>query len=75
MDGFRAVPQIYIESGENMGLGKLGLVTGIYIPASFSYILSGIRTGWARAWRGLISAEMIFGTTQFRSPVSDGLFS
>ena len=31
--------------------------------ASFSYILSGIRTGWARAWRGLISAEMIFGTT------------
>lgn len=58
-----AVPQIYIESGENMGLGKLGLVTGIYIPASFSYILSGIRTGWARAWRGLISAEMIFGTT------------
>ena len=63
MDGFRAVLQIYIESGENMGLGKLGLVTGIYIPASFSYILSGIRTGWARAWRGLISAEMIFGTT------------
>ena len=63
MDGFREVPQIYIESGENMGLGKLGLVTGIYIPASFSYILSGIRTGWARAWRGLISAEMIFGTT------------
>lgn len=63
MDRFRAVPQIYIESGENMGLGKLGLVTGIYIPASFSYILSGIRTGWARAWRGLISAEMIFGTT------------
>ena len=63
MDGFRSVPQIYIESGKNMGLGKLGLVTGIYIPASFSYILSGIRTGWARAWRGLISAEMIFGTT------------
>ena len=58
-----AATEIYTESGENMGLGKLGLVTGIYIPASFSYILSGIRTGWARAWRGLISAEMIFGTT------------
>ena len=63
MDGFRAVPRIYIESGQNMGLNRLSLVTGIYIPASFSYILSGIRTGWARAWRGLISAEMIFGTT------------
>ena len=37
MDGFRAVPQIYIESGENMGLGKLGLVTGIYLLYSFRY--------------------------------------
>lgn len=63
MDGFHAVPHIYIESGQNMGLNKFSLVTGIYIPAAFSYILSGIKTGWARAWRGLISAEMIFGTT------------
>lgn len=37
MDGFRAVPQIYIESGENMGLGKLGLVTGIVLLYSFRY--------------------------------------
>lgn len=63
MDGFHAVPRIYIESGQNMGLNRVSLVTGIYIPAAFSYILSGIKTGWARAWRGLISAEMIFGTT------------
>ncbi len=63
MDGFHAVPRIYIESGQNMGLNRVSMVTGIYIPAAFSYILSGIRTGWARAWRGLISAEMIFGTT------------
>ena len=24
-------------------------------------IFSGIKVGWARAWRGLISAEMLFG--------------
>ncbi len=63
MDGFHAVPRIYIESGQNIGLSRVRMVTGIYIPAAFSYILSGIKTGWARAWRGLISAEMIFGTT------------
>lgn len=63
MDGFHAVPRIYTESGQNMGLNRVSMVTGIYIPAAFPYILSGIRTGWARAWRGLISAEMIFGTT------------
>ena len=26
-----------------------------------AYILSGLKVGWARAWRGLLSAEMIFG--------------
>ena len=33
----------------------------VYFPAAMSYILSGLKVGWARAWRGLISAEMIFG--------------
>lgn len=61
LDGFHAVPQIYIEAGENIGLGKFSLLMGVYIPASASYIVSGLKVSWARAWRGLISAEMIFG--------------
>lgn len=64
IDGFKTTPKIYIEAGKNMGLGTLGLVFGIYIPATFASILSGIKVGWARAWRGLISAEMIFGAAQ-----------
>ena len=64
IDGFKTTPGIYIESGKNMGLGIFGLVFGIYIPAAFASILSGIKVGWARAWRGLISAEMIFGAAQ-----------
>lgn len=64
IDGFKTTPRIYIESGKNMGLGIFGLVFGIYIPATFASILSGIKVGWARAWRGLISAEMIFGAAQ-----------
>ncbi len=61
IDGFKSVPKMYIESGKNIGLNRIGLVFGIYIPSSFSSIISGLRVGWARAWRGLISAEMIFG--------------
>ncbi len=61
IDGFRSVPRMHIESGRNIGLGRIRLIFGIYIPSSFSGILSGMRVGWARAWRGLISAEMIFG--------------
>lgn len=64
IDGFRTTPAIYIESGKNIGLGTVGLVFGVYIPAAFASILSGVKVGWARAWRGLISAEMIFGAAQ-----------
>jgi len=64
IDGFKSVPKMHIESGKNIGLGKIGLIFGIYIPSSFSNIISGVRVGWARAWRGLISAEMIFGAAQ-----------
>lgn len=63
IDGFRAVPGIYLESGRNMGLSGWKMVWHVYLPASFAYLLSGLKIGWARAWRGLISAEMIFGTT------------
>lgn len=61
LDGFMAVPKIYLEAGMNIGLKNFSLLTGVYLPATMSYILSGLKTGWARAWRGLISAEMIFG--------------
>lgn len=61
LDGFLAVPRIYIEAGMNIGLKGLSLLLGVYLPAATSYIVSGLKVGWARAWRGLISAEMIFG--------------
>lgn len=61
LDGFKSVPQIYIEAGRNIGLRGAKLLLGVYIPAATSYIVSGLKVGWARAWRGLISAEMIFG--------------
>lgn len=63
IDGFNAVPQLYIETGKNIGLKGIRLITGVYLPSSFPYILSGLKVGWARAWRALISAEMIFGVS------------
>lgn len=61
IDGFNAVPNLYLEVGENIGLNPVRLVMGVFLPAALPRIFSGIKTGWARAWRGLISAEMIFG--------------
>ncbi|AGA70379.1 ABC-type nitrate/sulfonate/bicarbonate transport system, permease component [Desulfitobacterium dichloroeliminans LMG P-21439] len=61
MTGFRSIPPIYKEVGLNLGLNRFRIIKDILIPASLPYALSGLRIGWARAWRALISAEMIFG--------------
>lgn len=61
IDGFNAVPDLYLEVGKNIGLTPVRLVFGVFLPAALPRIFSGIKVGWARAWRGLISAEMLFG--------------
>ncbi|WP_302488388.1 ABC transporter permease [uncultured Eubacterium sp.] len=61
IDGFNAVPKLYLEVGQNIGLSPIKLLFGVFIPAAMPRIFSGIKVGWARAWRGLISAEMVFG--------------
>lgn len=61
--GFRSVPETLRMAGRNYGLGGVGLVFQILIPAALPAILSGLKIGWAFAWRTLIAAELVFGTT------------
>jgi NitT/TauT family transport system permease protein len=61
--GFRAVPETLRMAGRNYGLGSLRLVVQVLVPAALPAILSGLRIGWAFAWRTLIAAELVFGTT------------
>ncbi|MFC5462061.1 ABC transporter permease [Massilia niabensis] len=61
--GFRAVPDTLRMAGRNYGLGGLRFVLQILIPAALPAILSGLKIGWAFAWRTLIAAELVFGTT------------
>lgn len=61
LTGFRSIPNIYKQMGQTYGLNPFEIVTYIMVPASFPYFLAGIKIGWARAWRALISAEMVFG--------------
>lgn len=63
LGGFTGINKIYVEEGQIFGLKGPRLITGVYLPATLGTLLSGIRMGWARAWRGLIAIEMIFGTT------------
>jgi len=59
--GMRDAPSIYTDLGRNFSMSRIRIVLEILLPAAFSQILSGLRIGWARAWRALISAEMVFG--------------
>lgn len=63
LGGFTGVNRMYVEEGRIFGLRGVRLITGVYLPATLGTLISGIRMGWARAWRGLIAIEMIFGTT------------
>jgi NitT/TauT family transport system permease protein len=59
--GFVAVPVTLRRVGQNFGLTGWRFVAGILLPAAFPYILSGVKIGWAFAWRTIIAAEMVFG--------------
>ena len=59
--GFRGVSPTWRMVGQNYGLSKVGYVTRILIPGAFPSILTGLKIGWAFAWRTLIAAELVFG--------------
>jgi NitT/TauT family transport system permease protein len=58
--GRQQMPKIYGMAGRNLGARGFKLFWYVLLPASLPYILSGLKQGWAFAWRSLISGEMIF---------------
>jgi NitT/TauT family transport system permease protein len=61
--GFLAVSGTLRMVGRNYGLRGLRYVGRILIPAAFPSILTGLKIGWAFAWRTLIAAELVFGVS------------
>lgn len=61
--GFVAVSNTLRMVGRNYGLGGIRYIMKILIPAAFPSILTGLKMGWAFAWRTLIAAELVFGVS------------
>jgi NitT/TauT family transport system permease protein len=61
--GFQGVPETLRLAGRNYGLKGLPYVLQILVPAALPSILSGLKIGWAFAWRTLIAAELVFGAS------------
>lgn len=61
--GFLGVSTTLRMVGRNYGLGGLRYAGAILIPAAAPAILTGLKIGWAFAWRTLIAAELVFGVS------------
>ena len=61
--GFTAVSNTLRMVGRNYGLGGFAYVSQILVPAAFPSILTGLKIGWAFAWRTLIASELVFGVS------------
>jgi sulfonate transport system permease protein len=61
--GFRSLSPTLKMVGQNYGLTGAGYVVRILIPGAFPSLLSGLKVGWAFAWRTLIAAELVFGVS------------
>lgn len=57
--GVRSVPPIYARAAATMGSRGLHTWFTVILPASLPFIVSGMKLGWAFAWRSLMAAEML----------------
>lgn len=63
LTGFQSVPEAHRLVGRNYGLRGPRYIAYILIPSALPSIISGLKIGWAFAWRTLIAAELVFGVS------------
>jgi NitT/TauT family transport system permease protein len=56
--GARSIPPIYARVARTMGSEGLDKWTRVILPASLPFLISGMKQGWAFAWRSLMAAEI-----------------
>ncbi len=56
--GVKLVPPLLIRAAKTMGSKGLHLWLKVILPAALPFIISGMKQGWAFAWRSLMAAEV-----------------
>lgn len=56
--GVRNVPPIYRRAAMTMGSKRLHMWLKVILPSALPFIVSGMKQGWAFAWRSLMAAEI-----------------
>jgi NitT/TauT family transport system permease protein len=63
LSGFASVSPTLRMSGRIMGLKGPAFAFRLLLPAALPSVVTGLKTGWAVAWRTLIAAELVFGVS------------
>jgi NitT/TauT family transport system permease protein len=56
--GVRTIPPIFARAARTMGSEGFHKWTRVILPASLPFLVSGMKQGWAFAWRSLMAAEI-----------------
>jgi NitT/TauT family transport system permease protein len=56
--GARTIPPVYARAARTMGSEGIHKWTRVILPASLPFVISGMKQGWAFAWRSLMAAEI-----------------
>jgi NitT/TauT family transport system permease protein len=59
INGVDYVPALLVRAGRNLGAGGLSLYRHVVLPAALPSIVSGLKQGWAFAWRSLLAGELM----------------
>jgi len=59
ISGVDYVPPLLLRAGRNFGARGLNLYRYVVAPASLPAIVSGLKQGWAFAWRSLLAGELL----------------
>jgi NitT/TauT family transport system permease protein len=56
--GARTIPPVFARAARTMGSQGLHKWTRVILPASLPFLITGMKQGWAFAWRSLMAAEI-----------------
>jgi NitT/TauT family transport system permease protein len=59
ISGVDYVPPLLLRAGRNMGATGLSLYRYVVLPAALPSLVSGLKQGWAFAWRSLMAGELL----------------
>lgn len=61
------ISPLLLRAADNMGLRSVALYRHVILPASLPMFVSGLRQGWAFAWRSLMAGELVVLVTNTAS--------